>query len=138
MADAVAVHRRWPEARAVRARRRRTALRAWGFTGPGVLWVFAFTIFPLVRTLVLSFQTTTLHGNEFSGLRNFVRLWKDYRFWSGLRVTLTFVAGSVALTLLLGTVLALALNRGFAGPGSSARSRSCPCSRPPSPWDTWA
>lgn len=98
-----------------RARGRRSALRAWGFTGPGVLWVFAFTIYPLIRTLVLSFQTTTLEGNEWSGFRNFVRMWKDYRFWSGLRVTLTFVVCSVAVTLVLGTALALALNRGLRG-----------------------
>lgn len=116
MREAVSEERSRPaSAAAARVRGRRTELRAWGFTGPGVLWVFAFTVFPLVRTLFLAFQRTTLYGNKFAGFANFVRLWKDYRFWTGLRVTLVFVAGSVSATLVLGTILALALNRGIRG-----------------------
>jgi multiple sugar transport system permease protein len=114
--EAVAQERSRPGASAPpRVRRRRDELRAWGFTGPGVLWVFAFTVFPLVRTLVLAFQRTTLYGNKFAGFGNFVRLWKDYRFWTGLRVTLIFVVASVSVTLVLGSILALALNRGIRG-----------------------
>ena len=90
-------------------------LRAWSFTGPGVLWVFAFTIFPLVYTLYMSLNRTTLSGNKFIGFANFVQLWGDYRFWSGLRLTLTFVVASVILTVLLGVILALALNRSLRG-----------------------
>jgi multiple sugar transport system permease protein len=95
--------------------RRSYQLRAWGFTGPGVVWVFAFTIFPLAHTLYLSLETTELSGNRFTGFSNFVRLWSDYRFWSALRLTLTFVAASVVVTIVLGTVLALALDRGVRG-----------------------
>jgi multiple sugar transport system permease protein len=95
--------------------RRNYQLRAWSFTGPGVAWVFAFTIFPLAHTLYLSLQTTGLGGNRFTGFTNFVRLWNDYRFWSALRFTLTFVVVSVAVTVVVGTVLALALNRGLRG-----------------------
>ena len=90
-------------------------LRSWSFTGPGVLWVFAFTIFPLVYTIWMSLNRTTLRGNKFAGLANFIQLWGDYRFWSGLRVTLIFVLASVTLTVLLGVILALALNRGLRG-----------------------
>src|SRR2546421_12109223 len=78
------------------SRRRSYQLRAWSFTAPGVVWVFAFTIFPLAHTLYLSLQSTGLGGNRFVGLRNFVRLWSDYRFWSALRLPLTFLAVSVA------------------------------------------
>src|SRR2546426_8980652 len=74
--------------------RRSYHLRAWSFTAPGVVWVFAFTIFPLAHTLYLSLQSTGLGGNRFVGLRNFVRLWRDYRFWSALPLTLTFLAVS--------------------------------------------
>src|SRR2546430_17504431 len=75
------------------SRRRSYHLHAWSFTAPGVVWVFAFTIFPLAHTLYLSLQSTGLGGNRFVGLRNFVRLLRDYRVWSALRLTLTFVAG---------------------------------------------
>lgn len=77
--------------------------------------MLAFTIFPLAHTLYLSVETTGLSGNRFTGISNFVRLWNDYRFWSALRVTLTFVIASVLLTVFIGTVLALALNRGVRG-----------------------
>ena len=97
------------------SRRRSYHLHAWSFTAPGVVWVFAFTIFPLAHTLYLSLQSTGLGGNRFVGLRNFVRLWRDYRFWSALRLTLTFVAVSVVVTVVVGTVLALAVNRGVRG-----------------------
>jgi multiple sugar transport system permease protein len=80
-----------------------------------VAWVFAFTIFPLAYTLYLSLQTTELSGNRFTGFGNFVRLWSDYRFWSALRLTLTFVGASVVVTIVLGTLLALALDRGVRG-----------------------
>jgi multiple sugar transport system permease protein len=98
-------------------RRRRSSyqLRAWTFTGPGVLWVVIFTVFPLVYTVYMAFHATTLRGTAYVGLANFVQLWSDYRFWTALRVTLTFVVGSVAATLVLGVILALALNRGLRG-----------------------
>jgi multiple sugar transport system permease protein len=97
------------------SRRLSYQLDAWSFIAPGVVWVFAFTIFPLAHTLYLSLQSTGIGGNRFVGLRNFVRLWSDYRFWSALRLTLTFVAVSVVVTVVVGTVLALAVNRGVRG-----------------------
>ncbi len=90
-------------------------LRAWRFTGPGVLWVFVFTVFPLAYTLYMSFNYSSLSGNRFAGFDNFVQLWSDYRFWTALGFTLRFVAGSVVSTVVLGLVLALALNRGLRG-----------------------
>lgn len=89
--------------------------RAWGFAGPGIVWVFAFTIFPLLYTIYLSFARTTLKGNVFAGLGNYVEIFGDYRFWSGFRVTLIFVGGSVTLTVVLGLLIALLLNRAIRG-----------------------
>src|SRR2546427_11956326 len=74
--------------------RRSYHLRAWSFTAPGVVWAFAFTIFPLAHTLYLSLQSTGLGGNRFVGVRNFVRLLRDYRFWSALPLTRPVVAGA--------------------------------------------
>ncbi len=98
-----------------KASRQRYALRAWGFTGPGVLWVFLFTVFPLVYTLYMSLTTTTLSGNKWAGFENFIQLWSDYRFWSALSFTVTFVITTVVITVVLGMILALALNRGLRG-----------------------
>lgn len=97
-----------------RERRINTA-RAWGFAAPGMTWVFAFTIFPLLYTVYLSFARTTLKGNVFAGLGNYVEIFGDYRFWSAFRVTITFVAGSVTMTVVLGLLIALLLNRAIRG-----------------------
>src|SRR2546423_14360467 len=97
--------------------RRSYQLRAWSFTAPGVVWVFAFTIFPLAHTLYLSLQSTGLGGNRFVGLRDFVRLWGDYRFWSALRLTLTFVAVWVGGALAVGEGRSPPGERGGGGGG---------------------
>lgn len=87
------------------------AARAWGFTAPGMIWVFAFTIFPLLYTVYVSFTSTTLNGSVFAGLGNYAEIFGDYRFWSAFRITLVFVVCSVVTTVVLGLLIALVLNR---------------------------
>jgi multiple sugar transport system permease protein len=88
----------------------------WLFVGPGILWVLAFTIFPLLYSLRLSFMRARLgKPARFAGLENFQRAFSDYRFWDTLEVTLMFVAVSVTLTVLLGLGLALLFNRKMRG-----------------------
>lgn len=93
----------------------------WGKKGyffviPSVAWVFLFTIFPLLYSLRISFYATW-YGKltKFIGLKNYVRLIGDYRFWSAIRVTFTFVIITVLVTLTLGMVLALIFNRRMQG-----------------------
>src|SRR5437899_10751528 len=74
------------------SRRRSYQLRAWSFTAPGVVWVFAFTIFPPAPTPYLWLQSTASAGNPFFGLRNFFLPWVDNRSWSAVRLTPPSVA----------------------------------------------
>ncbi len=86
------------------------------FVLPGILWVFFFTIFPLLYSLRLSFHRARLgQAQEFVGLDNYLRAFDDYRFWNSLGVTLLFVVASVTLTVLLGLGLALLFNREMRG-----------------------
>lgn len=86
------------------------------FVLPGILWVFAFTIFPLLYSLRLSFFRARLgRPQEFIGLDNYLRAFQDYRFWDSLGVTLLFVVASVTLTVLLGLGLALLFHREMRG-----------------------
>jgi multiple sugar transport system permease protein len=86
------------------------------FVGPGILWVLAFTIFPLLYSLRLAFFQARLGKEEtFIGLGNFGRAFDDYRFWSVLQVTIFFVVVDVAITVLLGLGLALLFNRPIRG-----------------------
>lgn len=88
----------------------------WLFVGPGILWVLAFTIFPLLYSLRLSFFKARLgQPVTFAGLDNYRRAFNDYRFWDALEVTLIFVVASVTLTVLLGLGLALLFHRPMRG-----------------------
>jgi multiple sugar transport system permease protein len=88
----------------------------WVFVLPGILWVLAFTIFPLLYSLRLSFVRARLgQPQTFNGLKNFGRAFSDYRFWDTLEVTVLFVVVSVILTVSLGLALALLFNREIRG-----------------------
>jgi multiple sugar transport system permease protein len=82
------------------------------FVMPGILWVLIFTIFPLLYSLRLSFFHARLGGEErFIWLGNYGRAFTDYRFGSVLWVTVYFVIVDVAITVLIGLVLALLFSR---------------------------
>lgn len=86
------------------------------FVVPGIVWVFVFTIFPLLYSLRLAFSRSRLgQPVTWAGLKNFQRAFSDYRFWDTLEVTLLFVFASVFLTVLLGLLLALLFNRPIRG-----------------------
>jgi multiple sugar transport system permease protein len=88
----------------------------FAFVLPGMIWVLAFTIFPLLYSLRLSFFAARL-GNvqRFIWFDNFVRAFNDYRFWNSLQITVLFVVFSVSLTVLLGLGLALLFHRAVRG-----------------------
>ncbi|EGJ19340.1 ABC sugar transporter, inner membrane subunit (plasmid) [Cereibacter sphaeroides WS8N] len=76
---------------------------------PAVVMTLAMVIFPLGFAIYLS-----LGGNgtlPALGLGHYSRLMADPAFWSALRVTLVLFVVALVLQLVLGTALALALNR---------------------------
>ncbi|MEN3186927.1 MAG: sugar ABC transporter permease [Atribacterota bacterium] len=86
------------------------------FVIPAIIWIFTFTIFPLVYSFRVSISRIS-YGKitGFAGLSNYVRMFGDYRFWGTLRFTLIFVSISVVATTFLGLGLALVFNRKMRG-----------------------
>ncbi|HYZ04087.1 MAG TPA: sugar ABC transporter permease, partial [Rubrobacter sp.] len=86
------------------------------FIGPAVVWILAFTIFPLLYALYTSLYSFR-YGQRlgFTGLENFARLFTDSNLLSSLRITLTFVVGTVTVQMVLGVALALLLSREIRG-----------------------
>jgi multiple sugar transport system permease protein len=86
------------------------------FVTPAIIWVFVFTIFPLVYSFRVSLSRVS-YGKitGFAGLSNYMRMFGDYRFWGTLRFTLIFVLISVMATTFLGLGLALVFNRKMRG-----------------------
>lgn len=79
---------------------------------PALLLLATLTVAPLIYSLVLSvFESRLGHPlGEFVGLRNFLVIWQEPRFWSSALTTLFWVAGSVGIEVTLGVVLATLLN----------------------------
>ena len=78
---------------------------------PALVVLAAVTAFPALWVIWLSLQRRVpiFDIAEFVGLRNYVFLAADPRFWGAARVTLIFTVVSVGLELVLGLVVALAL-----------------------------
>jgi multiple sugar transport system permease protein len=100
----------------VAAPRTRTDRTKFLFVGPAVIWIVAFTIFPLFYALYTSLYTYRF-GQRFGfvGLGNFSRLFTDENLLSSLRITLIFVVGTVTVEMFLGVALALLLSREIRG-----------------------
>jgi len=82
------------------------------FIWPAALIVLAVTLFPLVYSLSISFQSMRLvppTPPRFVGLGNYADLLSQARFWQVLGNTATIVFVSVALQYVIGFALALAL-----------------------------
>lgn len=83
------------------------------FLWPAVLTVLIVTIFPLVYSLSISFQSMRLvppSPPRFVGLGNYADLLAQARFWQVLGNTATIVFTSVTLQYVIGFALALALH----------------------------
>jgi len=93
--------------------RRQRADRRQGLllTAPTVLVLGALTVYPGVWVVWLSLQDRipVFDIARFTGLSHYVFLAGDARFWNAMRTTLVFTVVSVALELVLGVLVALAL-----------------------------
>jgi ABC-type sugar transport system permease subunit len=84
----------------------------WAFLAPFLFTIAVFLAWPLLQSVLLSFQQTFgPRSSVWVGLDNFRFLFADPLFWKALRNTAIFAAGSVFLQLPLSLGLALLLNR---------------------------
>jgi len=101
--------------------RKRLARMGWGFSAPALLVIAAVTIFPIVYSVVMSLNNVTVTGNGFSldgftfsnyNLLVHSSLWRDALFF-----TVYYTVVTVIVELVLGTCIALVLERLAAGRG---------------------
>lgn len=98
------------------ARRRRwrgDTLAPYGFLSPVVLTFLAFMLYPIVSSLILSFQSYKGGITRFVGLKNYLYLLKDPQFISALTNTLLYLVVQVPVMVLLALVIASVLNQKF-------------------------
>lgn len=87
------------------------------FLVPTIAYLLLLGIFPLLYSLYMLFNRWKAGTVTWVGLDNIDRLLQQDRFWNSLKLTLLFVLVAAGLELLLGTIVALALQ-------SAVRTRS--------------
>jgi ABC-type sugar transport system permease subunit len=101
--------------------RREEGRLGWLYVTPALATIALVAIFPLAWTVWESLHLHDLRmpwrGRPFVGLANYIEILRDTRFWGALGHTAFFTATSVAIELVLGLFLALAMNRAFRGRG---------------------
>lgn len=86
------------------------SVNSWGFVLPALLFVAAFILYPVIKSLWFSFHSGQGAMIKFVGLNNFFRLTYDPVFHKALSNTLTFLIIQVPIMILLALILASTLN----------------------------
>lgn len=105
-----------------RARSRRRALKrnveGWLFVSPVVLGLLCWTLIPFLAAFYLSLtRYDLLSPPTWHGIKNYTHLWNDPLFWQGVKVTLTFTAMFLPLSIICGLAMAMLLNQKVRGIG---------------------
>ena len=101
------------------AARRRANIAGWGMSAPFTAILAVFLLLPILASLALSFTSFSI-GNiqdwtsaQFVGLDNYTKLFGDDTFVRSLRNTAYFVLVGMPCTIVIGLLLAVALNQGI-------------------------
>ena len=102
--------------KAQRSRILRSNMTAWLLLAPTLVFLLAFTVFPILRSLYLSFHQLELGMREpfYIGIHNFAKLFKIALFGKVMRNTGIYSLLTVIPTMAMGLLLAMVLNQRFA------------------------
>ena len=101
--------------------KKRLARMGWAFSAPALIVIAGVTVFPIVYSVIMSLNNVTVTGNGFSldgftfsnyNLLIHSSLWRDALFF-----TLYYTLITVVVELIIGTCIALVLERLTAGRG---------------------
>lgn len=90
----------------------------WGyfFIAPTVIGLIILNIYPIVKTLLLSFSKSVgFEEYTLMGVQNYLRVFQDRNVWVGLRNTLIFSAVSVPGGILISLLLAWLMSKKIRG-----------------------
>lgn len=89
---------------------KRQSLAGWAFLTPACLLIFIMSFLPILRALILSFQTGIGVNMTWTGLSNYVRMFQDKIFRQSLLNTFFYLIVQVPFMLVLALILASMLN----------------------------
>ena len=80
--------------------------KAWLFLLPSLVIIFLFSVYPLFRSFIMSFQKGTLINQQYAGLENYQRVLTDPVFFRALQNTALFAFAVVPISLILPLAIA--------------------------------
>ena len=97
----------------------RPTIEPYLYLFPSLLILVVFLLFPLIWNIYVSIHDvsilTILKDWEFVGLKNFIDLLTEPKFYESLKLTLFFAGGSVLAQFTIGLVLSILLNQKIQG-----------------------
>ena len=95
---------------------RKEHIAGYLFAAPWLLGMLFFTAYPILASITYSFMDySILEPPKWAGFANYTTLFKDQLFWTSLYNTLYFVIISVPLTIIIGLLISLMLNKDIKG-----------------------
>ncbi|MGX5377004.1 carbohydrate ABC transporter permease [Ligilactobacillus sp. LYQ135] len=86
--------------------KRKNQWSAWWFLGPALLGVALFSIFPIIRAFVMSFQSGSLISMHWTGLSNYKYVIADPYFGKALQNTVLYAFTVVPIGLVISILIA--------------------------------
>ena len=87
------------------------------FALPGLIYIFAVTLVPIILTLIYSFQkyffTKPTDKIMWVGFSNYLKIFQSEYFWSSMQNTVIFLIVGVAIEFILGLIIALLFDAAF-------------------------
>ncbi|MDR1618173.1 MAG: sugar ABC transporter permease [Treponema sp.] len=83
----------------------------WFFVAPASLLIFVFSFFPMIQAFILSLQSGIGNNLRFTGIRNYMRLFRDQEFLTAVGNAFFYLIAEVPLQLFMALVLAAILNQ---------------------------
>jgi lactose/L-arabinose transport system permease protein len=89
---------------------KKQSITGWIFLAPAVLLIAIFSFVPMVRALILSFQSGKGANLSWSGMYNYIRMFQDKIFLQSLMNNFIYLIIQVPIMLILALILAAMLN----------------------------
>lgn len=84
--------------------------QGWYFIVASILLFALFILYPIIKSVILTFQSVKGFNTTFIALENYKRLFQDEMFWTALKNTFLFLLIQVPIMLILAMLLASILN----------------------------
>lgn len=80
--------------------------KAWLFLLPSLVIILLFSVYPLFRSLFMSFQKGSLINQRYAGLENYQKVLTDPVFFKALKNTAWFAFAVVPIALVISLAIA--------------------------------